>query len=150
MTRDEDARTMLAEVEAARDDLAQRARAPLWYHPILGLLAGGMVAIQGQSSTLKVAFTGVFVLGVALLVRAYKRHTGLWISGFRAGRTRWVAIGLGVAIALCGLVALWLARHRGVAEAPLVFGGIIVVVVTVAGHLWEAAFRADLRDGGSL
>ncbi|WP_297513111.1 hypothetical protein [uncultured Caulobacter sp.] len=150
MTRDEDARTMLAEIEAAKADLAERARAPVWYHPTLGLLAGGMVAIQGQPSTLKVAYTGLFVLGVALLVRAYKRHTGLWVGGFRAGRTRWVAIGMAVLIALCGFLALWLARHRGMSEAPLVFGAIIAAIVTVAGHVWEAAFRADLRDGGSL
>jgi hypothetical protein len=31
-----------------------------------------------------------------------------------------------------------------------VFGGIVAVLVTIGGVVWEAAFRADLRDGGAL
>ena len=36
----------LAAVRAARADLARRAKAPLWYHPVLGLLTGGLIAVQ--------------------------------------------------------------------------------------------------------
>ena len=150
MTRDEDALRMLAEVEAANGDLAQRAKAPTWYHPALGLLMGGLVAVQGQGIPAKIVYYAVFLAGLALLVRAYKRHTGLWINGYRAGRTRWVAVGLATITTLCMLIAVWLERDRGLTTAPLIFGAIVAVLVTIAGFVWEAAFRADLRDGGSL
>ena len=150
MTRDEDALRMLAEVEAANADLAERARAPTWYHPVFGLLMGGLVAVQGQPIPAMVAYYAVFLGGLALLVRAYKRHTGLWINGYRAGRTRWVAVGLASIAVLCMLISVWLVRERGVAIAPLIFGGIVAAIVTAGGFVWQAAFRADLRDGGSL
>lgn len=150
MTRDEDALRMLAEVEAANTDLAERAKAPTWYHPALGVLIGGLIGVQALPIPLVVAFYAVYVAGLWLLVRAYKRHTGMWVSGYRAGRTRWVAVGLAALATLGGLISLWLVHERGLTLAPLVFGALVAVIVTIGGFVWEAAFRADLRDGGSL
>lgn len=150
MTRDEDALRMLAEVKTANAEMAERAKAPVWYHPALGLLMGGLVAVQGQPFAFLIAYYIAFAAGLALLVRAYKRHTGLWINGYRAGRTRWVAVGLAVLSTIAMLISVSLQREHGVALAPLAFGGIIAVIVTIGGFIWEAAFRADLKDGGSL
>ncbi|MEH0197735.1 hypothetical protein V7S57_21195 [Caulobacter sp. CCNWLY153] len=145
-----EAARMLAEVEAANADLARRARAPIWYHPALGLLTGGLVAVQGQAVPLMLGAYLVFVVGLLLLVRAYKRRTGLWINGYRAGRTRWVSVVLAVLTALSVLGSAWLTREHGLAAGPLVVGAVIAVIVTIGGFVWEAAFRRDLRDGGSL
>lgn len=150
MTRDEDALRMLAEVEAANADLAKRAKAPLWYHPALGFLIGALIAVQGQPTPILLVFYAAYIAGLALLVRAYKRHTGLWVSGYRAGRTRWVALGLATLATIGGVIAVWLLRERGLTSAPLIFGAIVAVIVTIGGFVWEAAFRADLRDGRPL
>lgn len=150
MTRDEDTLRMLAEVEAANADLAERAKAPAWYHPALGLLIGGLCAVQAASVAVMIGYYVVFLVGMALLIRAYKRHTGMWIGGYRAGRTRLVAVGLAVITTGLMLLSAWLFRERHEAVAPLVFGGLIAVFVTIGGFVWEAAFRADLRDGRSL
>ncbi|MCY1645686.1 hypothetical protein OVA11_00975 [Caulobacter sp. SL161] len=150
MTRDEDALRMLAEVQAAGEDLARRARAPVWYHPALGLLMGGLIAVQTQPLLLVFGYYALFVLGLLLLVRAYKRHTGLWINGYRAGRTRWVALIMVALVALAMLLAVWLVRERGLTLAPLVFGALVAVLVAMGGQIWQAAFRADLRDGRPL
>jgi hypothetical protein len=150
MTRDEDALRMLAEVEAARADMAKRAKAPAWYHPALGVLIGGLIAVQGQSLPVMGAFYVLYVIGLVLLVRAYKRRTGMWVSGYRAGRTRWVTLSLAALTMVLGLISIWLVRARGLSVAPLIFGAIIAVIVTIGGFVWEAAFRADLRDGRPL
>lgn len=150
MTRDEDALRMLAEVEAANAALAERAKAPVWYHPALGLLMGGLIAVQGQPISIMLAFYAAYALGLVLLMRAYKRHTGLWINGYRAGRTRWIAVGLAALSSVMGLISIWLFRERGLAVAPFIFGAIVAVIVTIGGFVWEAAFRADLRDGRGL
>lgn len=150
MTRDEDALRMLAEVEAANADLAERAKAPVWYHPALGLLMGGLAAVEAAPLIWQYAYFPLFGLGIWLLVRAYIRKTGLWIYGFRAGRTRIVALSLAL---LCGGLAAmsgWLFHARRVVYAPLLTGAVIAVAATVGGLLWEAAFRADLRDGRGL
>lgn len=150
MTRDEDALRMLAEVEAANADIAERAKAPTWYHPALGLLVGGLIAVQGQPIPVMIGFYVLYAIGLVLLVRAYKRRTGMWVSGYRAGRTRWVAVGLATLAMVAGLISIWLLRERGLTAAPLVFGAIVAVIVTIGGFVWEAAFRADLRDGRPL
>ena len=142
----EDTLRMLAEVDAAKADMAQRAKAPTWYHPALGLLIGGLIAVQGQPIQVMLGVYAAYIAGLVLLMRAYKRHTGLWINGYRAGRTRWVAIGLAGLGMLGALIAIWLVRERGLTQAPLVFGAIVAVIVTVGGFVWEAAYRADLRD----
>ncbi|ATC33958.1 hypothetical protein CA606_17380 [Caulobacter vibrioides] len=148
MTRDEDALRMLAELEAANADLAERAKAPVWYHPALGLLMGGLCAVQAAPVPGMLAYYGVFIAGVVLLVRAYIKRTGLWVSGYRAGRTRWIAVGLATITTGLMLLSAWLLHTRKETLAPFVFAGLIAVIVTIGGFVWEAAFRADLRDGG--
>jgi hypothetical protein len=145
-----DAARMLAEVEAARGDLAHRARAPIWYHPVLGLLAGGLLAVQAAPLAARIAYLPLFAVGLILLVRAYRRKTGMWVSGFRAGRTRWVAVALLVAIWATMGVALWLEWQVGLRGALLVGGLIVTVATTIQGFVWEAAFRRDLDEGGGL
>lgn len=149
MSPNNDAARMMAEIRAANAELARRAVAPGWYHAALGLLMGGLVAVQGAPLPAVYGYYLVFGLGCWLLVRAYRRRTGLWISGYRAGRTRWVAIGLAVLFGLIMVGGVHL-RREGLAWATLAGGAVAAVVVTIGGYAWEAAFRRDLRDGGSL
>lgn len=147
---DNDPARMLAEVQAANAQLAQRARAPLWYHPALGLLMGGLAAVAGQPTPVILAYEAFMLIGLWLLVRAYKRRTGMWVSGYRKGRTRWVAFGLATACAAVTILSLWLRRTHDIAWAPYAGGLAVFVLATAGGLLWEAAFRRDLRDGGGL
>lgn len=147
---DPDTSRMLAEVRAANAELAKRAVAPIWYHPALGLLAGGYVAIQAAPIPAQLVYFAVFLLGLAGLVYAYRRKTGMWISGLRAGRTRWVAAALAVAMVATFGIAAWLERRVGIHGAFLVGGVVIAVITTVQGFVWEAAFRRDLREDAGL
>lgn len=147
---DPDASRMLAEVQAANAELAKRAVVPIWYHPALGLMVGGLIAVQGSELTFVGAYYAVFSIGLVMLMAAYKKHTGLWINGYRPGRTRVVAIGLAVTVTLIMWGSLWLHRSAGVTWAMLLGGGISAVITTAGGFVWEAAFRRDLREGGSL
>ena len=149
MTRPDsaDAARMLAELDTARSELARRAVAPVWYHPALGLQIGGLVAVQGQPFVILYPYYVLFGLGLWGLVTAYKRRTGMWINGYRPGRTRWVAMGLAVLVAAVMLGSVILMRTFGWTAAPLIGGAIAAVITTAAGFLWEAAFRRDLKDG---
>lgn len=147
---DNDTARMLAEVQAANAELARRAVAPVWYHPALGLLAGGMIVVLAAPVAATLIYVLFFALSAGLLVAAYRRHTGLWINGYRKGRTRWVTIAMAATYAVIAVGCLWLARERGMTWAPYVGGALVAVVVTAAGFLWEVAFRRDLRDESGL
>jgi len=92
MESDQTPRLALEQAAVARAALADRARAPRWYHPALGLLVGGLVAAQAAPTAVSLAFLSIFCVGLVFLTQAYQRHTGMWISGMRKGRTRWVAL----------------------------------------------------------
>ncbi len=139
-----DAALALQKAANARAAVALRARAPIWYHPALGLLTAG-IPISLTVSPLAEGVCGlVFALGVLFLVRAHRKHTGMWIPGYRAGRTRTVAIGMAVITVLVMLASLYLTDERGVRWAAAAGAAIVSAVVTAAGFLWEAAYAADL------
>lgn len=131
-------------IRAANRAMAERAKAPAYYHVTLGLLSGGLAASNTLSPPWQIAGFAIFLVGIGLLVRAYRRHTGMWISGDRPGRTRGVALcmaGSAVAIYLTGE---WLQHDQGVLGAMLVAAALIAGVVTWSGYAWERAYRRDL------
>jgi hypothetical protein len=144
MESDQHPRLALEQAAQARAALVERARAPRWYHPALGLLVGGLVAVQAAAPAVSIAFLALFFAGLALLIRAYQRHTGMWISGMRRGRTRWLAVATAAVIMVLMLGSIWLRQERGLAWAPVAAGAIAAVLMTLAGFAWEAAYRTDL------
>jgi hypothetical protein len=141
-----EARLALQEAARAHETLARRARPPVWYNAALGLLIGALTAAMAGPTWLLIAAEALFCVGLVLLITAYRRKTGLWINGYRAGRTRVVAVSLAVATAALMLAGVWLKREHGLWQAPLVCAPIVAALVTVAGYVWQAAFRADLAD----
>lgn len=131
-------------ISDANRRLARRAKAPVWYHYALGLLVGGLAAVQAAGIPWNIAYYVVYGAGLWLLVRAYRRHTGMWIPGYRAGRTRWVAVILAALVGGLFLGAVVIDRRTGAHEVYLIAGALLAVVTTIGGYVWEAAFRRDL------
>ncbi len=137
----------LAAVRATREEAARRAMAPWWYHVSLGLLLGALSAAMAGPIELLIAVEIGVLVSITLLVRAYRRHTGFWIPGYRAGRTRWVAISSAVIGGGAMLAGVWFQRH-GVAWAPIAAGLFLAPFMTLRGYAWEAAYRRDLGVSG--
>lgn len=133
-------------VAGTRAELADRLVTPWWYHPALGLLIGGWVASYAADSFLvTVIALAVYFAGIATLIAAYRRITGLFVNGLRAGRaSRWgVYTGVATAVGLVGSVAL--RSGAGVTVAPIVAGILLVPLVIYLGHRFDDALRAELR-----
>lgn len=139
-------RDALDRIAAANRQMAARAEPPWWYHLTLGLLVGGLVAVQDAPLIWRGVYFIPYGLGLLLLVRAYKRHTGVWISGYRAGRTRWVAVG-GAAVAIVLMLVAGWANLEGRLQGAYVAAGLFIVpFITALGHVWQWAYRRDLGD----
>src|SRR5947209_16614233 len=104
------AAAQLAELRTDRAQLAERVVPPWWYDPCLGLVVFVLVSAMAlrYDGWWYFAALGAGVIGLWALVSAYKRITGLWVSGLRRGRTRRVVrvwVPLYLAVVLAGLVA---------------------------------------------
>src|SRR3954452_11355395 len=88
----------LQSLQATRADIADRVITPWWYHAVLGLLIGGLVAsMSAPWLWVRIGTLVVFFVGIYALKRTYERLTGIWVNGLRPGRTRsavraWFAI----------------------------------------------------------
>jgi hypothetical protein len=134
-------------VASTRADLADRLVTPWWYHPVLGVMAGWVVAAPAaRSLAVWYAAVAAFVVGCAVLARTYRRLTGVWISGPATGRaSRWawsLAVALVVAAGLSALAALTLDAWPvsiaiAVAQLP---------VTVLLGRRFDVELRRQLRE----
>jgi hypothetical protein len=136
----------LAAINHARAAVADRLVTPWWYHPALGvLLSGYVVGVSFGSTGIKLASGVLFAAAVLALGNVYRRRTGVWVSGFDAGRaSRW-AIALGALIGVVVLTA-WATTsytdHRWPVWVLAVAGFVGTVVI---GRRFDSALRAQLR-----
>jgi hypothetical protein len=141
-TERETAADALAAIGRQRRLAADRLVTPWWYHPALGVLVGGFVATRAIDSTVvQMLALVLFFAGLALLVSAYRRITGLWVSGYRrgpAGRVTWLLVVAYVA-AIAG------AYLAGGVAAFLAAGAAIAVATVVLGRRFDQALREELR-----
>lgn len=134
----------LNQIAAANREMADRVKAPGWYSWSLSLMLGGLAAVQEFPVAVVFAYEAAFFVALFFLVRAYRRKAGVWIPGYRAGRTRWVAVGSGAVYAVIFMGAYYLDHEMGLRGACLVSGVLITALARVHCYLWEKAYRRDL------
>jgi hypothetical protein len=134
----------LNEIAAANREMADRVHAPGWYNWSLSLGMGGLLAVQEFPPVFVFAYEAAFLLLIAVLVIAYKRQRGVWIPGYRAGRTRWVAVGGATVYAAIMVASVYLRRELHIQGACLAGGVLLAALVHVHCWLWEKAYRRDL------
>jgi hypothetical protein len=134
----------LNQIAAANREMADRVKAPGWYNWTLSLGIGGLAAVQEAPLWAIFGYEALFFVVLALAVRAYKRKSGIWIPGYRAGRTRWVAIGAALIYFVVFMTGVYLYRFMGVHGACIAAGVILTAACRVHCYVWEKAYRRDL------
>ncbi|MDQ3156590.1 MAG: hypothetical protein M3Q98_07700 [Actinomycetota bacterium] len=138
----------LQDIADAQDAAATRLTTPIWYHPILGLLAACyLVAFALGSSKVHSVALIVFLAGTAALVQAYRRRTGVWISGFGAGKASGWAYALSV-LFVASFATAKISHEVADLKWPTWVAAVVVVAGTIAlGHLFDNAVRKQIRQG---
>jgi ABC-type iron transport system FetAB permease component len=137
------AAAQLAALHADRSALADRVLQPWWYDVALGLLLFGFLASYAFDS-LGVTLVALVVLlaGLAALVRAYTRITGIWVNTPRRVFAVWGAIVLVVLIP-----AFVLAEGFDQHWVMVVAGAVLGVAIAALSRWWGRAYVARLREG---
>lgn len=143
-----DAAANLAVIAQARAAVADRLITPWWYHPLVGLLLAGYVLGVSLGPTGVKMLVALLFMGACLaLATVYRRLTGVWVSGFDAGRaSRWAyALGalVGVVVAAGWAIAHW----SGLAWPAYCLAAVAFAGTVVLGRRFDTALRAQLRAG---
>jgi hypothetical protein len=133
-------------VNSPTQHVADRLATPVWFHPVLGLLAGGLIAsAELRSLPVFLAVLLVYSVGCVVLMSAYRRLTGVWVSGLRRGPAGRVSLQLvGVLYVIAGLATV-LGLGLGLPGAFVAGGAAAAVAVVVLGRRFDDTLRAEQR-----
>jgi hypothetical protein len=143
----QDAVNALSMVRDAQRKIAERAKAPSYYHPALGvvfLMLCGSFEIERGTPLITIAMC----LLTILIVR-YKEHTGMWLNGLTAGGRRSKGLmWMGSAVIIIGLFGGLALRSIYELHGIMWAVGIVIgIFVTWLGFAWERAFLEDAGAG---
>jgi len=140
----ESAAEALAFIEQSRTRLAAASDVPPLRHAVFAAMMGTPVASSAAPFPLRIALMVGLFAGIAWVVRWDRRRTGMFVNGYRAGRTRWVALTLLAVILPIHVAGVWLATERGIGWAPLALG-VLAAAIAYAGSLWWCrVFRREM------
>ncbi|MDB5710039.1 MAG: hypothetical protein JWL96_2109 [Sphingomonas bacterium] len=134
----------LAAMRASQARLAQAADCPPERHLAFAALMGGIIATPVLPFPYALLAEGLLLLGVGLVIRWDRRRTGMFINGYRAGRTRPLTFVLVAVIVILYMAGVWLVRDRGIWWAPLVTGTVAAGVGYYFSTVWQRIFRREM------
>jgi hypothetical protein len=136
----------LSSLTAGRAALADRAMQPWWYDAALGSVVFALLGtMSARSTVLQLVVDAAALLALVGLKRAYTRHTGFWVNGYRRGRTRRVIgalLAVYAVVLTAGLVGEYALDRRG---AMLLAGAVLGVAVGLGSRWWTRVYQAELR-----
>lgn len=139
-----EARSALEAKQYAEAQMARAATCPPWRHAVFGLLMGGLVASPAFDTPIRFAILGAILCSIPLIIRSDRKRMGMFISGYRRGKTRLVAFGvLAVELSLYAVSVYYgLDRHDHL--MPLLLG-LAGVLIGIAGSLlWQRVFVREM------
>ena len=143
MTYDE-ARAALAAKTLAEQDLARIGTCPPWRHAAFAAFEAALVVSPAVPIPARFAILALMFVGIALIVRSDRRRLGVFINGYRRGRTRMVVVPLLLLVlALYGL-SLFAALDWHRPAISLACAAITFPVCYIGSAVWQSVFRREL------
>ena len=137
----------LATAERSRRRFAlEQAHWPWSRHAVFGALIGGLAAAQAIPAPYSTCAALALIVVAARVAAADRRRRGVFVSGWRYGRTLWVTAPVAVVAVALTVVGLWLSRERGFAWGPVAIGAALLPAGTLASKLWEQIYRRELQE----
>ncbi|WP_010543080.1 hypothetical protein [Sphingomonas elodea] len=141
-----EAQQALAQIQASRAQLARIAHCPPARHLAFAALEAGIV-VSPAAAPYQLLAMAPLLLGLVLVVRWDRRRLGMFINGYRRGRTRRViAAFLPVLLALYG-TSVYFVFARQEIWPSLLLGGVMFVVATWMSVIWQRVFVRELEEG---
>jgi uncharacterized membrane protein len=141
---EQQARAALDAKNDTQRQLAAAATCPPWRHALFGLLMGALIATPAFTMGVRYAIFALILVAIALIARADRKRMGMFVNGYRRGKTRIVAVGM--LVVELGLYAV--AVHRAIAlddhVAPFYLAALGVVLGWIGSIIWQRVFVSEL------
>ena len=143
MTYDE-ARAALAAKTLAEQDLARIGTCPPWRHAAFAALETALVLSPAVPLVWRFAILAALLVGLTLIVRSDRRRLGVFINGYRRGRTRLVVVPLLLAVLVLYVVSTIAALNWHQPWISVTCAAIAFPVCYVGSAFWQSVFRREL------
>lgn len=139
-----EALSALAAKNAAEAQLARACNCPPWRHAVFGLLMGALVASPAFEIAIRMAILAAILCCIPIIIQSDRKRMGMFINGYRRGKTRVVAIGiLAVELSMYALSAYYgMELHNMV--IPILLGAAGVLVGIWGSMMWQRVFVREL------
>jgi len=140
----EQAQAALAAKDDADHQVARLGECPPWRHAAFAGMLASLVVQPALPLAARFMMDGLFFLAVILIVRSDRRRLGVFINGYRRGKTRLVVL---------PLMLIWLALYAASYyfekkfDAPLISVGLAVIAFVIGYYgsvIWQRVFRREL------
>jgi hypothetical protein len=139
-----DALSALDAKRSAEAQMAKAATCPPWRHAIFGLMMGGLVASPAFEMPVRIGILVTLLALVPIIVHSDRKRMGMFINGYRRGKTRIVAIG--ILILELSLYALSVVRGLDHNDhvTPLLLGATGAVIGIIGSMIWQRVFVHEM------
>ncbi|QOC21348.1 hypothetical protein IC757_09800 [Wenzhouxiangella sp. AB-CW3] len=138
------ARDALEDAEAhSRSAAARLPENDSWYELIWLACIGGLVITPVLPMPFNLLAVFALVFALSKMMSSYQERYGVWVSGYRRGRTRIIAISLSVLL-FAIMISVWIIRLRLGLIWPAFAGAAIAVLISfILSRAWMRAYRRD-------
>ncbi|QNN64678.1 hypothetical protein H9L12_10415 [Sphingomonas rhizophila] len=130
--------------QSAERDLAAAAHCPAWRHGVFGIMMGAMVASPAVALPWRYFVLAFALAAIPLIVRSDRKRTGMFINGYRRGKTRLVTFAILAALLVLYTLSVRAALSNGDHLTPLLLGIAAAVLATLGSIQWQRVFVREM------
>ena len=138
------ARAALAAKNDTQRQLAAASVCPPWRHAVFGLLFGVLVAAPAFDPPIRYAFIAAIFCAIPLIARSDRKRMGMFVNGYRRGKTRIVAVA--VAVVELGIYTFGTYRsiELGDHRTALLLALLAFAIGWIGSVMWQRVFVSEL------
>lgn len=140
----EDALRALEAKGAAERDLARIAVCPPWRHAAFAGVMAALIVSPAVALPLRFAVLTCAFAAIAIIVQSDRRRLGVFINGYRRGRTRLVTFPLLAVMLLLGVGSFYASDTLGRPLISVVLAAVAFVAAYCGSVLWQKVFVREL------
>ncbi|HEX7694984.1 MAG TPA: hypothetical protein VF409_10875 [Sphingomonas sp.] len=143
-TIEEQARIALMAKGAAEQDLARLAVCPPWRHAAFATMMAALVATPAIPLAARFAVLATIFVSIVLILQSDRRRLGVFVNGYRRGKTRLVTFPMLAVILSLYAASCWFGLDQGRPDVSLLLAAVSFAIGYVGSVIWQRVFVREL------